>query len=1016
MLRKFHIKTRLLLSFFIVTFFTFIVGLTGYSNLTLIGKKTNETIHNVAVLDNIYDYNSNIDAGINNMLHVTDSNSTLTGYVIRTTKDNLDKFLLRLNDYIEMQDQFSDVFSPGEMQDMVNILELYEDTYIPILLEICDLVEQGRREEALALSINRRDPISSSIMYYISSGFSRNLMQSEINASIRIANADFSADVMLALVVLSVLVSMILAFIVTKSIAIPLSEVSVAAEKVAHGELDVQFEQSQSDDEITQLSLRLQDTLQYLHQAQQLKLEAMEARHEKEKAEAESQAKSDFLAKMSHEIRTPMNAITGMAELILHREISNDVRNRVQDIKRAGNNLISIINDILDFSKIESGKMEIVPVKYLLSSLVNDTVSIILMRLTEKPIRFFTNIDSNLPNGLIGDEVRMRQILLNLLSNAVKYTERGQISVTITEDRHENEKIWLKVVVTDTGYGIKPEDQTKLFGNFVQVDTKKNQSIEGTGLGLAITKWFCNAMGGEISVESEYGKGSSFSVIIPQGIYSNEPFAAVDEPNKKNVLVFENRSSYSDSVCWSLENMNISHTKVDNIDAFTSALKNEEWFYIFSGYGLYEKIKPVMNSLPDEKKPPLTLMIEWGTEINISDVLLVSLPVHTLSIANILNCKMEKNSYFDGTESYRARFTVPQARLLVVDDIATNLIVVDGLLAPYKATVETCQSGAQAIELVKKNEYDIVFMDHMMPVMDGIETTALIRAWENERLKDEKNSMKAQLPIVALTANTIVGMKEMFIEKGFNDFLAKPIDVSRLDEILDRWIPKEKRECEVNNTEKSVYRKNNSGSALLIIPGVDTARGIAMSGGKEKNYRKVLSMFCKDVEERLPLFKTVLEADGALVQNLSLFVTDVHAIKSAAASVGAEEISNKAAELEGAGRAENMTLIHEKLPVFTEQIEKLTCDIRASLELPQANKQNTFQSSTAYSQLVNELSEAIESKETSSEIFSILDSFDQLPLDAKTKEILETISGQVLMSEFDLALKTIEKLYEAGNQ
>jgi signal transduction histidine kinase len=222
-------------------------------------------------------------------------------------------------------------------------------------------------------------------------------------------------------------------------------------------------------------------------------------------AEAASRAKSDFLAKMSHEIRTPMNAITGMAELLLREEISGDALGYAQDIKQAGNNLVSIINDILDFSKIEAGKLEIIPINYLFSSLVNDTVNIIRMRLMEKPIRFSTNIDGSIPNSLIGDETRLRQILLNLLSNAVKYSERGHVGLDITTEKRDDKKIWLRIAVSDTGKGIKQEDRAKLFDEFVKVDIKKNQGIEGTGLGLAITKSLCIAMGGNIS-RSEEGR------------------------------------------------------------------------------------------------------------------------------------------------------------------------------------------------------------------------------------------------------------------------------------------------------------------------------------------------------------------------------------------------------------------------------------------------------------------------------------------------------------------------------
>jgi len=297
---------------------------------------------------------------------------------------------------------------------------------------------------------------------------------------------------------------------------------------------------------------------------------------------------------MSHEIRSPMNAITGMAELLLRGELSNEARSYARDIKQAGNNLVSLINDILDLSKIEAGKLEIVPVKYMLSSLINDTVNIIRTRLKEKPIRFFTNIDGNIPNSLIGDEVRLRQVLINLLSNAVKYTEKGSIGLTIILDLLSNKRVLLKIDVSDTGKGIKTEDQAKIFNEFVRVDMKKNQGIEGTGLGLVITNRLCEAMGGEIIMKSEYGKGSVFTVIIPQDIASEEPYAEVEEPEKKKVLVYESRLNYAKSACWSLENLKVPHTMVTNQNDFAAALYREEWFYVFSGYGLYDKIKPLM--------------------------------------------------------------------------------------------------------------------------------------------------------------------------------------------------------------------------------------------------------------------------------------------------------------------------------------------------------------------------------------------------------------------------------------
>ncbi|GHV39153.1 hypothetical protein AGMMS49546_10730 [Spirochaetia bacterium] len=621
-------------------------------------------------------------------------------------------------------------------------------------------------------------------------------------------------------------------------------------------------------------------------------------------AEDASQAKSEFLAKMSHEIRTPMNAVIGMAELLLRGEISGQSQGYVREIKQAGSNLLAIINDILDFSKIESGKIEIINVDYSLAALCNDVISIIRMRLAEKNLRFVTRIDDSLPSGLSGDEVRIRQVLLNLLSNAVKYTKEGEVCLAVYAEAAASsvgaEKINLVLEVSDTGMGIKPEDMEKLFGKFEQVDTRKNRGIEGTGLGLAISRNLCRLMGGDITVESVYGEGSTFRAVIPQDVRNPAPLD--------------------------------------------------------------------------------------------------------------MSAKAEAPAHGAGT-SPAIKFTAPGARLLVVDDIATNLTVAAGLMAPYRAAVETCLSGAEAVELVKRQEYDIIFMDHMMPEMDGIETTALIREWESKQQENKAGNLRKQIPIIALTANAVSGMREMFLEKGFNDFLTKPIDVSRLDEIMEKWIPENKREKAEKGNEE------NAGEIvpLLPIPGVDVEKGIVMTGGTVEGYKKVLSMFHRDAEERLTLLQNLPDEAA-----LPLFVTQVHALKSAAASIGAAELSALAARLETAGNgalagnAGDLTLIGEELPGFAKGLAELTSGIAAALkETASGESMGETADLTAILPLLRELRDALETQKANV-VNPIMKQIPQQALDSKTREALNAVFDLVLMSEYEAAAEKVKELLEQG--
>lgn len=736
----------------------------------------------------------------------------------------------------------------------------------------------------------------------------------------------------------------------------------------------------------------------------------------KDKAEEANRTKNNFLANMSHEIRTPMNAISGMSELLLRRDLDFESKRYAMDIKQASSNLLSIINDLLDFSKIEAGHLELIPVTYYLSSLLNDVVNIIRMRLVEKPIRFYTNIDAYIPNMLTGDEVRLRQIMLNLLSNAAKYTVKGFVSVSINQESRDEKTVTLRMDVSDSGVGIKDEDQKKLFAEFVQVDLKRNHLIEGTGLGLAITKRLCEAMGGSISVRSEYGSGSVFTARVTQEIAQDTPFAAVDNCREKKTLIYEGRLVYAKSVAWSLTNMGVPHRLVSDIGELEQALLTEDWYFIFSGYGLHERITPVLESVkrerPDKKIPPLALMIEWGTEAYVPNVRFVSLPVQTLSIADVLNGAADRRNYGESGDFGGTRFTAPAARFLLVDDIATNLKVAEGLISPYKARVDTSMFGAEAVELVKRNSFDIVFMDHMMSPMDGVEATRLIREWEGQQPDADR---RQPTPVVALTANAVSGMREMFLSQGFSDFLAKPIDISKLDDIIVKWLPRDKRiksDGALSRPRNLLLPRPSDERANLKIPGVDEAKGLAASGGTEDMYREVLKLYGEDADKRLEFLSDWKGAGedgetGAAEEALRDFVTQVHALKSASASVGALEISKAAGELEAAGQRGDEDYVGQNLPVFLEGLRTLAGHIKDALS--RAATPSATDSFQLKGQIFESLKEAL-SSENVGEADRILADLGKRSPDAGTKATLTKISYLVLVGEFGEACQMADKM------
>ena len=536
----------------------------------------------------------------------------------------------------------------------------------------------------------------------------------------------------------------------------------------------------------------------------------------RKEAKSAGKAKTDFLANMSHEIRTPMNAICGMSDLLLQTKLTDEQLDYVSTIKLSSDNLLSIINDILDFSKIEAGKMELVPQSYNLLSPLYSLQNTIDVRIGERPLDFKISIKRDMPTELYGDEVRVQQVILNLLTNAVKYSNQGHIELIVDYEKLENDEIMLKATVKDQGIGIKKEDMPKLFEAFSQVDMERNHRIEGTGIGLTITERLVRSMGGSITLESEYGVGTTFYVSMRQKV---EDFNSVIDTESTDDFVV------------------ISHSNI--LKGFVSGKK---------------KI---------------------------------------------------------------AKFVAPDANVLVVDDNEANLKVAKGLMGQYKLNVRTCTSGKAALDILENDKsFDILFIDHMMPEMDGVELTKILRSSNDDYLK--------YVPIIALTANAIKGVSEMFLANGFTEYLSKPIDTERLGEVLNKWIPENKKE-EAMEEEESVADNNeavdddeeNLRNMLRRIENVDYDKAMALCGKSEDILLSVIEVYVKSYSQ----IKERIDSTYAK-EDLKNYAIEVHGVKSSSRSIGNDALGEMAYRLEIEAKDGNIAYVKENHSEFAMKYEQ----------------------------------------------------------------------------------------------
>ncbi len=679
-------------------------------------------------------------------------------------------------------------------------------------------------------------------------------------------------------------------------------------------------------------------------------------------------SKDDFLANVSHEIRTPINTICGISEILMQEELPADVKEDVENIQQAGKNITSVVSDILDFSELQSGKMELEEEAYNITSTINDIINMTLAKKEEKDIEILVDCDPNIPCALLGDVKKFRRIVMNILDNAIKFTEKGGVCITIGF-RKESYGINLSVTVKDTGIGMRAESMEKMFARFSQGDASRRRQEGGVGLGLAISYALIKKMGGAITVKSEVNKGTIVKFTIPQQVLDEKPIAQLDDRGEVNVAVYLNMEKFEvpeirDDYTLVIQNMAQQlRGKCQMCRDFAELQRREKktkFSHVFISNVEYQKNPAYFDELAERTKVIAVLDRAHEKDIPNSDIYIIYKPFYILSIASVLNGKLAEKRLL-GVEN-GSKFAVWDAHILVVDDNKMNLRVVEGILQDYKIKVTSAISGAEGLEKIASADYDFVFMDIMMPEMDGIETM--------HRIRHMVGTYFQKVPIVALTANAVAGARETLITEGFDDFLEKPVERSVLERVLRRNISREKiiSKEEYDNRMESIKKENEEElqqnkqekeqkkeSVVEAAPsvetvqkevitdeletslkkiGLDVEKGILYCGGKEQ-YINILQDYCTEYTDSGVAAQELFEK-----QDWKNYTITVHGIKSSMGSIGAMEISEQAKQLEFAGKENRIDYILEKHSQMMQDYREFFALLCETMGLERKESQN----------------------------------------------------------------------------